>query len=59
MPNMRRIQLCEDLLKSAATAITVVGTVFTVHKFAIVLRYGFKTRIDNTTLVSLRVKLSD
>jgi len=58
-PVCAEIDACEDLLKTAAIAADTVAVTEAVRKFGIVALHTFTGRVENTTLISLKVKLSN
>lgn len=58
-PICAEIQSCEDFLKSVTTVAVVAATAVVVHKFGIIALPSLKGRADNTSLISLKVKLSN
>lgn len=58
-PVCAEIQSCEDFLKSAAAAMTVAAVILAVHKTGIVSLPFFYDRVYNTSLITLKVKLSN
>lgn len=53
------IDTCEDFLKAAACTTVAAAAVTAVRKFGIVALPFFGDRVDNSTLISLKVKLSN
>lgn len=58
-PICAEIQSCEDFLKTVSVAAAVFAVVSAVSKFGAVALPYFKSRAEATTLVSLKVKLSN